>query len=78
MKKASRSKAVDDLRPEYDLAEMRGTVRGKYHRRAVGNWVQIAPELLPAFPDAAAVNRALRLLLRTARAVASPDRAPRR
>jgi len=47
--------------PEYDFT---GAVRGKYAQRyAEGtNLVLIDPDLLAVFPDAAAVNSALRAL----------------
>jgi hypothetical protein len=35
MKKASAKKADEDLRPEYDLARLKGDIRGKYYRQAV-------------------------------------------
>ena len=76
MKKASATKAVDELRPEYDLSQLKGGVRGKYHRRASAgtNLVLIEPELARVFPDAESVNRALRLLVDTASAAADPVR----
>jgi hypothetical protein len=51
----------DDLRDEYDLAQLKDGVRRKYHQRAVSdtNLVLIEPDL---------VNRALRLLADTTRA----------
>ena len=51
----------DDMRPEYDFS---GAVRGVTARRyAEGtNVVVIAPDLLDVFPDAEAVNDALRAL----------------
>ncbi|HMD96860.1 MAG TPA: hypothetical protein VKM93_05950 [Terriglobia bacterium] len=60
----------DELRPEYDLAQLRGGVRGKYYRQAKAgtNLVLIEPDLVQAFPDEASVNRALRLLVSTANA----------
>ncbi len=70
MKKAS-AKAIDrDLRPEYDLAALKGGVRGKYRRLAASgtNLVLIDADLAEFFPDSAAVNRALRLLADTANA----------
>ena len=33
MKKASVKKLDDDLRPEYDLSQLKGGVRGKYYRQ---------------------------------------------
>src|ERR1017187_387735 len=62
----------DDLRPEYDLSQLKGGVRGKYYRQAIAstNLVLIEPELAKVFPDAESVNRALRLLVDTAEAAA--------
>ena len=49
MKKTS-SKVVDELRPEYDFASMRGGIRGKYASRARRgtNIVLIEPEVAKA------------------------------
>ena len=54
----------DDLRPQYDLARLKGGVRGKYYQRATAgtNLVLLDPDVARAFPDSNAVNRALRLL----------------
>ena len=54
----------DELRPEYDLARLKGGVRGKYYQRATAgtNLVLLEPDVARAFPDSNAVNRALRLL----------------
>ena len=56
------------MRSEYD---MRGGVRGKYVKRFPRDVVMVtlAPDIAAAFPDAAAVNGALRLLLNTAKKV---------
>ena len=64
----------DDLRPEYDLSQLKGGVRGKYYQQAKAgtNLVLIEPDLAQAFPDEKAVNRALRLLL-TAATAATPS-----
>ncbi|MFQ5473722.1 MAG: hypothetical protein ACE5FA_12675, partial [Dehalococcoidia bacterium] len=64
MKKEPSKKRADEIRPEYDLARLKGGVRGKYYRQAVAgtNLVLIEPELADVFPDAESVNRALRLL----------------
>src|ERR1039457_4961876 len=72
MKKASVKGLDDDLRPEYDLSQLKGGVRGKYYRQATAgtNLVLIEPELAEGFPDAESVNRALRLLVDTAEAAA--------
>ena len=61
---------VDDLRPEYELASLTGRVQGKYYERARAgtNLVLLEPEIAEAFPNSRAVNEALGLLLRVARA----------
>jgi hypothetical protein len=61
MKKAPTVKNSDDLRHEYDLSQLRGGVRGKYHRKATAgmNLVLLDPDLAVLFPDSEAVNRAL-------------------
>jgi hypothetical protein len=68
MKKASAKRNKDNLRPEYDLSQLKGGVRGKYYREATAgtNLVLIEPELANVFPDTESVNRALRLLADTA------------
>jgi hypothetical protein len=64
MRKASAKSIKDDLRAEYDLTKLKGGVRGKYYQRALGgtNLVLVEPELAKVFPDAAPVNRVLRVL----------------
>jgi hypothetical protein len=54
----------DELRPEYDLRNLKGGVRGKYYERAMAgtNLVLLEPDVARAFPDSDSVNRALRLL----------------
>ncbi len=63
-----RNPGTDELRAEYDLSELRGGVRGKYYDRAIAgtNLVLIEPDLAAAFPDAQAVNDALRVLVKVA------------
>jgi hypothetical protein len=70
MKKAG-SRASDDLRPEYDFASLGGGVRGKYARRfgVATNLVLLEPDLAAAFPSDAAVNEALRTVVRASRAL---------
>lgn len=61
-----RNKAVDDLRPEYNLSELlKGGVRGKYAKRynADSNIVLLDPEVRRAFRNEKAVNDALRLVI---------------
>ena len=78
MKKASKARQSDDLRPEYDLSQLGPTVRGKYYRQAMAgtNLILIEPELARVFPDSESVNRALRLLVKTAEASAAPRQHP--
>jgi hypothetical protein len=47
MKKASTKKTNDDLRPEYDLSQLKGGIRGKYFQEATAgtNLVLVDPEL---------------------------------
>jgi hypothetical protein len=57
----------DELRSEYDLAELlKESVQGKYAERyrSGTNLVPLAADVAQAFPDADAVNEALRLVLR--------------
>jgi len=63
--KIDKSEEDDELQPEYDFSQMQGGVRGKYverYRRGT-NLVLLDPDVAEAFPDAKAVNDALRLLL---------------
>lgn len=56
----------DELRAEYDLGELlKGGERGKYaaRYRAGTNLVLLDPDVAKAFPDEAAVNEALRLVI---------------
>lgn len=64
MKRGSR-KASDELRPEYRRSDFGKLVRGKYAARLASetNVVVLEPELAEAFPNAKAVNEALRGLL---------------
>jgi len=76
MKKAQPAKPSDDLRPEYDLSQLKGAVRGKYFERAAAgtNLVLIEPDLATLFPDAETVNRALRVLAEAAKSATAPKR----
>lgn len=75
MKKAVRKK-MDELRQEYDLSQLQGGVRGKYHSRATTstNLVLIDPDLASIFPNADAVNRALRVIADAAKSATSSKR----
>lgn len=61
----SNSDKDEDLRAEYDLAKLGKGVRGKYFERyrEGSNVVTIDPDLTAVFPNAKAVNDALRELL---------------
>lgn len=76
MKKAPVKRLDDDLRPEYDLTQLKGGVRGKYYKQACAgtNLILIEPDLAEVFPDASSVNRALRLLVDAAGAAAAHSR----
>jgi hypothetical protein len=67
MKRATARKS-NGIRREYDLSELRGGVRGKYYRRfSEGtNVVLLDPDVADAFPNAKAVNDALRVLVKVA------------
>ena len=57
----------DDLRPEYDLRKLRVRKFGPARRSFGGMLVLLEPEVAEKFPDASAVNEALRFLIRIAR-----------
>ena len=66
MKKKCATDTCDELRPEYDLHELlKNGTRGKYvaRYRAGTNLVLLDPDVAKAFPDEAAVNQALRLVM---------------
>jgi hypothetical protein len=66
MKKADKKR--DELRAEYDLSKLKGKVRGKHVKSASAgtNLVLLEPDVAEAFPDASAVNEALRMLAEVA------------
>ena len=53
----------DELRPEYDLSTPRVRKLGP-GRKSFGNVIKLEPDVANAFPDADAVNEALRFLIR--------------
>ncbi len=60
----------DDIRPEYTL-DYSKAVRGKYYKRILkdgANVVVLEPDVAKAFPNSAAVNDALRVVLSAGRA----------
>lgn len=60
------STTSDEMLPEYDFS---GGVRGQYAKSYArgSNVVLLSPDVAKAFPNADAVNRALRALLEIAR-----------
>ena len=59
----------DELRPEYRREDFGPMVRGKYaeRMRESSNVVVLDPDVVEAFPNAQAVNQALRGLLELAK-----------
>ncbi|NJP10082.1 MAG: hypothetical protein HC866_11880 [Leptolyngbyaceae cyanobacterium RU_5_1] len=53
----------DDLRPEYDFTQLPVVARGQGRKRST-RMVQLDPDVAAIFPDSAAVNEGLRLLIR--------------
>ena len=72
--KRAKKVANGELRPAYQRSDFPALVRGKYVARLRGssNVVVLDPELASAFPNAAAVNAALRSLVEIARRAGSP------
>jgi hypothetical protein len=69
MKKNEKTTRRDELRPEYDLAELKNGVRGKYaaRYRAGTNLVLLSPDVARHFRTGRAVNDALRKLIQRAK-----------
>ena len=78
MRKA-RTPAADELRPEYKRSDFGALVRGKYVQRLKesSNVVVIDPAVTDVFPNAAAVNAALRSLAEIAKRAGSRRSRPR-
>lgn len=53
----------DELRPEYDLSTLRVRKLGP-GRKSFGDLIKLEPDVAGAFPNADAVNEALRFLIR--------------
>ncbi len=70
---------ANEMRAEYDFAQLKGGVRGKYYSKAKAgtNLVLIDPDLAKVFPNEESVNRALRLLLETANDATTASHRPR-
>jgi hypothetical protein len=57
----------DDLRTEYDLKSLRVRKLGSGRKGFGGTTVQLEPDVAEMFPNADAVNEALRFLIRVMR-----------
>lgn len=62
----NKSKAEDELRPEYEEEFWKDAVRGKYAEQyaASAKVVRLEPDVATSFPNDKSVNEALRLALR--------------
>ena len=69
MKKEKNNIQEDELRPEYDLSNLSGAVRGKYAERyrAGTNLVHLDPDVAAVFKNDGSVNKALRSLIELAK-----------
>ena len=65
-----------DIRPEYDLRELKFVGRGIYAERyrSGTNLVLLEPDVRAAFPDDQSVNEALRVIAKAAKQQASTVR----
>ena len=68
MNKNTYNEMDDDLRPEYDLSQLKGGVRGKYASKYKEgtNVILLEPDVAEVFKDNESVNEALRLLIKVA------------
>jgi hypothetical protein len=72
MKKV-KTEMEDELRPEYDLRSLQVRKVGP-GRKGFGEIVRLEPDVAEVFPDAEAVNEALRFLIRVTRENKPPFR----
>ncbi|MEQ1738564.1 MAG: hypothetical protein ABL884_01540 [Methyloglobulus sp.] len=59
------NESTDELRPEYDVQSLQVRKLGQGRKR-FGDTVRLEPDVVKAFPDAEAVNAALRYLIEIA------------
>jgi len=64
MKKTVEYDDEDTLRDEYDFSQLQVVARGAGRKQKQPLIVELEPDVAQAFPTAAAVNEALRLVLR--------------
>ena len=57
----------DNLRSEYDLKSLKVRKMGAGRKKLVGTTVKLEPDVAEVFPNADAVNEALRFLIRSTR-----------
>jgi hypothetical protein len=62
----------DELRPEYDLSTLRVRKLGSGRKR-FGDVIRLEPDVADAFPNADAVNEALRFLIRVTKENRNPS-----
>ena len=62
----NKTEMEDELRPEYDLKSLQVRRVGP-GRKGFGDMVRLEPDVVAAFPDAKAVNAALRSLIEIAK-----------
>ena len=62
----TKDKLEDELRPEYDLSTLRVRKLGP-GRKSFGDVIKLESDVAAAFPNADAVNEALRFLIRVAK-----------
>lgn len=79
MKKA-KAASHDELRTEYKRSDFKKLERGKYYDRVKesSNVVVLDDEIAAVFPNSAAVNRALHILVEVARKTPGLTRRPSR
>jgi hypothetical protein len=63
----------DDLREEYDLKSLQVRKLGSERKSFGGTTVRLEPDVAAMFPDADAVNEALRFLIRVMREHQTPS-----
>ena len=57
----------DELRPEYNLKDLKVRKLGPERERFGDQMIQLEPDVAKIFPDSVSVNEALRLLIRITR-----------
>ena len=70
--KKSEIEAEDDLRPEYNLRDLKIRRLGPERDNFCGEMVQLEADVAKVFPDSTAVNEALRFLIRISRENKAP------